>query len=198
MTPRRTRMTAEGRREQLLDRCAAIVDAEGFHAVTLQRVAEECGVTRTVIYQQFGGLDGMLDALVERAGARAATAVTPATGATRAPSLRSVMTRVLAAVDADPSTWRMFLVAPQVGPAALADSLAQGRAMLRDLTMAALEDGPDAPDDPELAARMLQAVADELVRLRLADPTVYTTERIVAQFDALGEALLHERRSVPP
>jgi len=189
-------MTAEGRREQLLDACAAIVDTEGFHAVTIERVATGCGVTRTVVYQQFGGLDGMLDALIERASARAGAAVAAAASADDPPTLHSAMERVLSAVDADPATWRMFLVAPQVAPPALTESLARGRAMIRDLNIAAIERRTGTtPDDPELAVRMLQVVADELVRLRLADPTVYTTERILAQMDAAGKALLRPGRS---
>jgi AcrR family transcriptional regulator len=182
-------MSADGRREQLLDACAALVDAEGFPAVTIDRVATACGVTRTVVYQQFGGLDGMLDALVERASARAAAALAAASGE-EGSTLRGAMARVLAAVDADPATWRMFLVAPQVGPAALAENLARGRAMIRDHNVAALEHRGGGPDDPELAARVLQVVADELVRLRLADPTAYTTERILAQVEVVGRALL--------
>lgn len=189
----RRRMTAEGRREQLLDACAAIVDVEGFPAVTIDRVASDCGVTRTVVYQQFGGLDGLLDALVARASARAGAAVAAAVTDDDEPSARDAMTRILAAVDADPATWRMFLVAPRVGPAALAEHLERGRAMIRDLHRAAFESGSARPGDPELTARVLQAAADELVRLRLADPATYTTERIVAQFDALVTALRGHR-----
>jgi AcrR family transcriptional regulator len=194
-------MSAEGRRGQLLDACAVVVDTEGFHAVTIDRVAAACGVTRTVVYQQFGGLDGMLDALIERASQRAGAAVSSATaadsGETR--SLRASMARVLDAVDADPATWRMFLVAPQAGPPALAEALARGRSLIRDGNIAAIEhrsgSGSGSAGDPELAARMLQVVADELVRLRLADPTTYTTERILAQFESVGSALLGPGRS---
>jgi AcrR family transcriptional regulator len=187
-------MTAGERREQLLDACATIVDAEGFHAATIERVANECGVTRTVVYQQFGGRDGMLDALIERASERAGAAVAAASTDDE-PTLRGAMERVLAAVDADPATWRMFLVAPQVGPPALTESLARGRAAIRELNIAAIEQQPGASSgDPELAARVMQVVADELVRLRLADPTVYTTERILAQMDSLAKALLRPRR----
>ena len=196
MTPRRRRMTAEGRREQLLDACAAIVDAEGFQAVTIERVATDCSVTRTVVYQQFGGLDGMLDAVIERAGDRAGEAIAGTASSDERPTLHGAMERVLAAVDADPATWRMFLVAPQVAPAALTESLARGRAMIRELNLAAFElRGERSPDDPELAARLLQVVADELVRLRLADPTVYTTERLLAQMEVTARALLAPRRA---
>lgn len=184
-------MSAEGRREQLLDACAAIVDTAGFTAVTIERVASDCGVTRTVVYQQFGGLDGMLDALVERSTGRAAHAIEELDGSYDPDNLRTVMGHVLAAVDADPATWRMFLVAPQVGPPTLTDSLAAGRALLRVQNEAAIAARlGDAGADPELTARLLQAMADELVRLRLADPSAYSTERILDQVEWTAAALL--------
>lgn len=186
----RRRLPAEQRREQLLDACAAIVDTEGFAAVTIDRVAAACDVTRTVVYQHFGGLDGLLDALVARASARAGEAFAAATASDEPRSLRGAMARIVDAVDRDPATWRMFLVAPRVGPPALADDLARGRAMIREHTMAAIAAGGAEPDDPELSARLLQAVADELVRLRLADPTEYTSERIVAAYERVGRALV--------
>jgi hypothetical protein len=37
------------------------------------------------------------------------------------------------------------------------------------------------PPDPELAARMLSAFADEAARLMLTDPERYSVERILAQ-----------------
>src|SRR5436305_13788552 len=69
--PRR-RMRASDRREQILDITHAIVDAEGFHAATLGRIAAEAGVTRTVLYHQFGDLAALLVALVDRESARTA------------------------------------------------------------------------------------------------------------------------------
>src|SRR3954470_15810934 len=71
-TEPRRRMTASDRREQILDVTHAIVDAEGFHAATLGRIATEAGVTRTVLYHQFGDLPALLVALVDRESARTA------------------------------------------------------------------------------------------------------------------------------
>ncbi len=184
-------MPAAQRREQLLDLCARVVDVEGFHAATLDRVAAEAGVSRTVLYQHFGGLDGLFDAVVERATARAGQALVDATGDWGDTSPADAMKRILAAVDADPATWRLFLVLPPSGPPSLAAALERGRAAIRDhVTMSIAADGPS---DPELAARLLQAVADELVRLRLADPTVWSHERLVGQYAALVEPLLGTR-----
>lgn len=192
----RRRLPAAERREQLLDACASIVDTEGFPAATIERVADACGVTRTVVYQMFGGLDGLLERLVERATERARTALAEASAAREAASLDGAMSTVLAAVDADPVTWRMFLVAPRVGPPSLADNLAAGRALIRAHNVAAIEQSDARPSDPELAARLLQPVADELVRLRLADPALYPIERLVAAFGDIAYAILGSDRPV--
>lgn len=189
----RRRMSGDARREQLLDACAVIVDTDGFDAVTIDGIASACGVSRTVVYQHFGSLDGMLDALVERSSRRAGATFAAASSSSGSPSLRSVMRQVFEAVDADPATWRMFLVAPHAGPPALADRLAQGRAMIRRHNLE-VTPGADRLADPELTLRMLQVVADELVRLRLADPAAYPIDRLLDQFEAVGRAILREGR----
>ena len=61
-------MTAEQRREQILDVTRAIVDERGFHAVTIDGVAREAGITRPVVYGHFDDLPGLLHALIEREG----------------------------------------------------------------------------------------------------------------------------------
>ena len=43
----------------------------GFHAVSIEAVAREAGITRPIVYGHFGDLPGLLEALVEREGARA-------------------------------------------------------------------------------------------------------------------------------
>src|SRR3954451_25412966 len=64
-------MTAQARREQLLDATKAIVDRSGFHAVSIEAVAREAGITRPIVYGHFRDLAGLLDALVDREGDRA-------------------------------------------------------------------------------------------------------------------------------
>lgn len=192
MTARR-RMAGDARREQLLDAAATIVDTDGFPALTIERVAATCDVTRTVVYQHFGSLDGLVDAVIERASARAGEAVVAAESSRDRPTLRTAMARVFAAVDADPMTWRMFLVAPQAGPSVLEDRLAEGRAVIRRHNFEAAR-GAGELADPELTLRMLQVVADELVRLRLADPAEYPVERLLDQFEATGRAILRAGR----
>lgn len=184
-------MTASQRRAQLIEIGARIIDTEGFHAATIERIAGECGVTRTVLYQHFGGLDGLFDAVVERATRRAGHAFAHAVAADGDTRPADVIRRILEAADADPSTWRLFLVIPPAGPPALVEALAQGRAAIRRYTMAGLSASTQGDmADPELAARFLQAVADEAVRLRLADPSLFTTERLVNQYAVILDALI--------
>ena len=66
-----SRLSARERREQLLDATKAIVARDGFHAVSIEAVAREAGITRPVVYGHFHDLPGLLEALVEREGARA-------------------------------------------------------------------------------------------------------------------------------
>ena len=66
-----TRMQAGERREQLLDATKTIVAERGFHAVSIEAVAREAGITRPIVYGHFHDLPGLLEALVERETARA-------------------------------------------------------------------------------------------------------------------------------
>ena len=64
-------MSAEERREQLLDVAKAIVAEDGFHAISIEGLAREAGISRPIVYGHFHDLPGVLDALIEREGARA-------------------------------------------------------------------------------------------------------------------------------
>jgi AcrR family transcriptional regulator len=180
------RMSAEARREQLLDVTKAIVAARGFHAVSIEGVAREAGISRPIVYGHFADLPGLLDALVAREGARALgqlAEVLPAALAHSDPGQRLVaaLGGYLQAVQADPGTWRLVLVPSEGAPAVLHEAIARGRAAVVAQLAAALGDGGgiDAPD-PELAAHLLSALADEAARLLLADPERYPRERVLA------------------
>ncbi|MEU1204623.1 TetR/AcrR family transcriptional regulator [Nocardia sp. NPDC005825] len=190
-----TRMPGPQRREQILDTCRRIAAEDGFTAVTIDRVASECAVSRTVIHQHFRTLPGMLVSLldreIERAGRGFLDAVSSVPAA-RQHSIREITAAVLAAVDADPATWRLFMLPSPGGPPELHERLETGRAVVRAYLISAIETatGDADPQDAELAARILHAAADEIVRLRLRDPHTYNTERLLRQADRL-QAVLH-------
>jgi AcrR family transcriptional regulator len=190
-------MTAEGRHEQILDITHAIVDAEGFHAATLNRIAAEAGVTRTVVYQQFGDLPGLFIALIDREAARAGAQFAEAIAAAQKPNeddgaFGHAFAGVLRAADANPATWRLFLFPPQGAPPQLHQRLAQAQIVVRQyFTSVLLQINPDIPD-AEYTARILNAAGDELLRLRLSDPETATHERLLAQVRRVTPALLRQ------
>jgi AcrR family transcriptional regulator len=186
-TPVPGRMSAEARRAQLLDVTKAIVAERGFHAVSIDGVAREAGITRPVVYGHFTDLPGLLEALVEREGRRALAqlgAVLPAALGEDDPRERLVaaLGGYLEAVRADPATWRLVLVPQEGAPRVLHEQIARGRAAVVGELAAALGSWPGATaatPDPELAARLLTAFADEAARLLLAEPERYPAERIL-------------------
>ena len=191
------RMQAQERREQLLDATKAIVADRGFHAVSIEAVAREAGITRPIVYGHFHDLPGLLEALSSGRAPAPSPSSSPSCratsrAATRArrcsPSLRGY----LEAVRADPATWRLVLMPPEGAPAILHDHIARGRAAVVDqLALAVgpgLGPGRESPD-PELFARALSAIADEGARLLLTDPEHYPVERIVRFADWLMQEL---------
>ncbi|PWR19391.1 TetR/AcrR family transcriptional regulator [Zavarzinia aquatilis] len=189
------------RREQILDTVRDLVDAEGFHAVSLDRVAKACGITRTLIYQQFGNLPALLLAMVDREFGRAAAAFLAAGSRPPAPGqsrFAAGVAGVLEAVDAAPATWRMLLMPGQGGPPELYSRLDEARALTRAHMDAALQAADPAltslaNPDRELAIALLRALSEELVRLRLRDPDAYTVERLLAQAEFFARAMFRRR-----
>lgn len=186
----RRRMTAEARRGQILDVAHAIVDAEGFHAATPNRIAREAGINRSLIYQQFGDPARLFVALIDREAARAAAQFAEVIAETTEPGgdgvLVSRFDSVLRAVDACPATWRLFLFPPQGAPPELHERLAQAQEVVRAyLVGELLRSYPDLPD-PDYTARMLHAAARELLQLRLSDPEAATHERLHALIRSLA------------
>jgi AcrR family transcriptional regulator len=170
------RMTATERREQLLDAAKALVDAQGFHAVSMEAVARAAGITRPIVYHHFpGGLGDLLVALVERETARALDQLAQMlTG--RSVDLLASLEAYLDAVAADPATWRLVLTTPEGTPEVLRGQVQEARDRFAQ-ALARVED-LHAPD-PELTGVLLQALADEAARLLLAGR--YDRERLVAQ-----------------
>jgi AcrR family transcriptional regulator len=178
-----TRLSASARREQLLDVTKRLVADEGFHAVSIDGVARRARISRPIVYEHFGDLRGLLDALVERETLRALEQLReflPTDLGSRRPRdvLLGALRGYLAAARADPETWRLVLMPPEGAPASLRARIGAGRAAVIAQLTDALGPGLAAPD-PELTARMLSALADESVRLLLTEPERFGEERIL-------------------
>jgi AcrR family transcriptional regulator len=179
------RLTADARREQLLDATKSLAAQKGFHAVSIEAVAREAGITRPIVYGHFRDLSKLLEALVEREGVRAlaqlAEVLTPALeNPDPRERMEEAMRAYIEAVGADPDTWRLVLMPTEGAPASLHRQIDEGRDAIVGQLAAAVRPGLDPPD-PELTARMLSAVADEAARLHLRDSGRYPVARIMAQ-----------------
>jgi len=166
-------MTGAARREQILAVTKEIIEESGFHAVSIDRVAREAGVTRPVVYTHFGDLDGLLNAVVDRGNQgtlEALAQIVPTPGGQPQEVLVDSLRRFLETVRADPATWRLALLPPESAPVLLADRIARDRANVVRRLAAVVEPWLAGAADPVLVARTLVAVAEELAKVVLEDP----------------------------
>ena len=182
-------MSAAERREQLLDATKSIVDRQGFHAVSIEAVAREAGITRPIVYSHFQDLRGLLEALIEREGDRALAQLAVFTPADVGEGdarevLLGAMRAYVESAESDPVTWKLVLMPPEGAPELLRQRIADGRAaIVSQLAVAVqplLQPGGGVAD-PELTALMLSTLADQVVRLRLTQPETYSQERLLEQ-----------------
>jgi AcrR family transcriptional regulator len=73
------RLPAPRRRTQLLDMARELFAAQGFHATSMDEVAEAAGVTKPVLYQHFPSKRALYRELLEDVGRRLLAEITTAT-----------------------------------------------------------------------------------------------------------------------
>ena len=79
------RLTAAARREQLLDVALEVFARNGFHATSMNEVAEAAGVTKPVLDQHFASKRELYLALLQEEGTRLLTAIRIATSTATSP-----------------------------------------------------------------------------------------------------------------
>src|SRR5450631_4492035 len=65
-TTARARMTGKQRREQLLEVGRKLFADKGFEATTVEEIAARAGVSKPVVYEHFGGKEGLYAVVVDR------------------------------------------------------------------------------------------------------------------------------------
>ena len=185
--PRAPRMSAEDRREQLLDVTLRLSRRRGMQGLSIEAVAREAGVTRPLVYTLFADLDGLLDALIDREEPRALADVQTAipadlAGADPDELLVRGVTLFVDAVRAHPDRWHLILLPPDGTPERLRARIERNRtailAQLEELVAWGLDARGGPALDPELTARMVLTLAQDAARLVLAHPRTYPTERV--------------------
>ncbi|WTW97066.1 TetR/AcrR family transcriptional regulator [Streptomycetaceae bacterium NBC_01309] len=62
----RVRMTGKERREQLIDIGRTLFAERGFDATSVEEIAAKAGVSKPVVYEHFGGKEGLYAVVVDR------------------------------------------------------------------------------------------------------------------------------------
>lgn len=191
MSGRAPRLAPAERRTQILDAALELAGREGFHAVTIDGVAKAAGITRPVVYDLFGDLEGLLASLADREEARALAAlarvIPEQPGASDDPDtlLAGGLEGLLEAVHREPATWRLVLLPPAGTPPELRERIADNRDRIRARLVELLSWGLDkrggpAVEDAELLAHMLVVVAEDAARLTLTHPRRHPPARFGA------------------
>ena len=172
-------MTADARRDQLLDAALAIVVREGYAAVSINAIARELDVTRPVVYNVFDGLDSLLHALLDRqerlALSQLLSRISVPTELPPDPSAyaKTTIADLIAMVREDPSTWTPILLAGADTPPAVRERIETDREAVRTrfqtLVETALAHRPAAGLDARVMSHALLALAEYFGRLALRD-----------------------------
>ncbi|MEU8897038.1 helix-turn-helix domain-containing protein [Nocardia sp. NPDC048505] len=178
------RMPAAERRAQLLDVARDIAAADGFAAVTIERVARESDVARALIYQQFTDLSGLLTTLLDREMGIALAGVSSVD--LDLDDVDALARGMLGYLHAAPTSWRIMLSPPDGGPPGLRERLELGRAYAREIGARHLSRFTGVTVDPNGATeRIMLCAMEELARLHLADPQRYPDELFLSYVRSL-------------
>lgn len=200
-------MTAKERREQLLDVALEIICEQGAQALSIDAIARAAGITRPVVYTQFGDLPGLLDALGEREEARVlaqlAQAIPAQVGETEPDEvLVGAIQSFLEAVAERPRTWQIVLLPPQGVPHSMRDKVIERReTVIAQITpliaWGVTRRGGPSGLDHGLLARIILVLAEEAGRLLISHPEQFPIEKLVAQARVLVAALRVDSEPLP-
>jgi AcrR family transcriptional regulator len=183
------RLPREVRREQILDAALGLIAREGWAGMTMERVAADADIAKSVLYAVFGSQAGLQNELMRREHDRgfavAAAAVASARGA-RDPlgAALGALDAFLAGVEREPDTWRIILSAIEGAPESVRAAISEGRERwrreLEPIASALLAGAGLAEIDAELVAHLARGNAEYLARLMLDDPDRFDRARFAA------------------
>lgn len=184
---RAPRLPREERREQVLDATLHLTAEHGFSGVSMEAVAREVGVAKTVVYDAFANKGELLMALFEREQERtlaeiaAAVPVGPLDGEP-AEILAASIEKLLLAVREHPDAWRLILLPPEGTPPLIRDEVNRHRDRLVDQIEPMVAWGMKRLGlsglDTEVAAHGILGGAENAARLTLMHPRQFPPERI--------------------
>ena len=182
-SPRRPR---EERREQLLDAALRVIDTRGFGGLTIEGVAREADLAKTVVYDTFGSREKLLSTLLAREQERALSALAAAMPTPPLPDdprqvLTEALTVLLDGVREHPETWRLILLPPEGTPPTVRKTVDRQRELLvrqlESVVAWGLKRVGAGRLDAELATHALVASVEHAIRLTLTRPDRFSPNR---------------------
>ena len=182
-------MPPEERREQLLDATLALIAERGYESVSMEGIARRAGVTKPVVYDLFGSLADLLEALLEREEERALAQLAelmpaPAEDADPAQVLVDGLDAFLRAIETRPDAWRLSLMPIEAQPGVVRKHVERDRTAVAKQLDSTVRWGVERLEVPisdvELLVQTIIALAEEAGRMHLADPERYPRERLTA------------------
>src|SRR6202020_3205665 len=106
----RKRMTGKERREQLLDVGRRLFAERGFEGTSIEEIAAQAGVSKPVVYEHFGGKEGLYAVVVDREVERLLTmATTQLGGARNRESFEGAAVALLRYIDENTDGFRILV-----------------------------------------------------------------------------------------
>ena len=191
------RLPREERREQILDTTLGLIARDGWSALRINRVADEAGIAKSVIYAIFGSMEGLQQAVMrreqERAFALAGQAIEAARGGTDpGRAIDDGLAVFLAGVAANPTTWRLVLAPAENTPPTVRAAILEGRERWRQEIQGVLGAliGNDE-SDVELVSYVVRGNIENFAGLIIDDPDRFTPERISKLATRITDALIN-------
>jgi AcrR family transcriptional regulator len=182
-------MPPEQRREQLLDATLALIAENGYESVSMEGIARKSGVTKPVVYDLFGTLADLLEALLAREEERALIQLgelmpVPEEDADPAEVLVKGLDAFLRAIETRPEAWRLSLMPVEAQPGIVRQHVERDRTAIAKRLESIVRWGVERLEVPisdvELLVETIIVLANEAGRQHLNHPERYTRERLTA------------------
>jgi AcrR family transcriptional regulator len=181
------RLPPEERREQLLDATLALIAEKGYESVSMEGIARKAGVTKPVVYDLFGSLADLLEALLDREEERALLQLAellpqPEENADPARLLVEGLDAFLRAVETRPDAWRLSLMPVDAQPGIVREHVERDRNAIAKQLASIVRWGVgqlDVPiSDVDMLVETIIVLAEEAGRKHLEDPERWPRERL--------------------
>ncbi len=103
-------MSGRERREQLLDIGRAVFGEKGYDAASIEEIAQRAGISKPIVYEHFGGKEGLYAVVVDRETSKLLDRITAALDADHPKAMLEQSARAfLSYVEEEPDGFRVLV-----------------------------------------------------------------------------------------